>query len=172
MNRVVLGNIVRFLALILIQVLIMNRFNFYGFLNPYVYILFILMLPFETPGWLLLLLSFATGLTIDIFGGTLGLHAASSVFAGFIRPGVIKLVGEKPEYDITTQPTLHQMGLKWFMAYAAIMIFGHHMFLNFIDVFSFTEFWQTLLRVIVSSLFTFLFVILFQYIFVRSKEKS
>ena len=172
MNRLVLSNIARFIALVLIQVLIMNRINFYGFLNPYVYILFIMLLPFETPGWLILLLSFVTGITIDLFGGTLGLHAASSVFAGFMRPMIIKFVGEKPEYDITTQPKLQQMGLKWFIAYALLMIFAHHLFLNILDVFSFNEFWQTLLRVIVSTLFTFLFIMLFEYIFTSRKEKK
>jgi hypothetical protein len=171
MNRLVFTNIVRFVGLILIQVLVMNRINFYGFLNPYIYILFILLLPFETPGWLLLILSFGTGLTVDIFSGTLGLHAASTVFLGFMRPAIIKFVGEKPEYDITTQPKLEQMGLKWFMAYAIVMTFSHHLFLNFVDVFSFTEFWQTLLRVIISTLATFLFIMLFEYIFATKKEK-
>jgi len=172
MNRLVLTNIVRFITLILIQVLIMNKINFYGFLNPYIYILFILLLPFETPGWLLLLLSFATGLTIDIFSATLGLHAASSVFAGFLRPLIIKFVGEKPEYDITTQPKLEQMGLKWFIAYAILMTFAHHLFLNLLDVFSFKEFWQTLLRVIVSTLATFHFIMMFEYLFASKKEKQ
>ncbi len=171
MNRLVFTNIVRFVGLILIQVLVMNRINFYGFLNPYIYILFILLLPFETPGWLLLILSFGTGLTVDIFSGTLGLHAASTVFLGFMRPAIIKFVGEKPEYDITTQPKLEQMGLKWFMAYAIVMTFTHHLFLNFVDVFSFTEFWQTLLRVVISTLATFLFIMLFEYIFATKKEK-
>ena len=143
MNRLVFTNIMRFIALVLIQVLIMNKVNFYGFLNPYVYLLFILLLPFETPGWLLLLLSFAMGLTVDLFSGTLGLHAASSVFAAFARPMIIKFVGEKPEYDITTQPKLQQMGLKWFVAYALLMIFAHQVILNILDVFSFIEFWQT-----------------------------
>ncbi len=172
MNRLVLINIIKFIALVLIQVLVMNRINFYGFLNPYVYLLFILLLPFETPGWLLLLLSFGMGLTVDLFSGTLGLHAASSVFAGFMRPVIIKLVGEKPEYDITTQPKLQQMGLKWFSAYALLMIFAHQLFLNMIDVFSFDEFLQTLLRVIVSSLFTFLFIMLLEYIFAARKDKK
>ena len=111
------------------------------------------------------------GLTVDIFSGTLGLHAASAVFAGFIRPFVIKLVGEKPEYDITTQPKLQQMGLKWFIAYALLMIFGHHLFLNSIDVFSFAEFGQTMLRVLISTLFTFVFIILFEYIAAPRKER-
>ncbi|MFA5972532.1 MAG: hypothetical protein WC780_09295 [Lentimicrobiaceae bacterium] len=149
----------------------MNKINFYGFLNPYVYILFILLLPFETPGWLLLLLSLATGLTVDLFSGTMGLHAASTVFAGFMRPYIIKIVGEKPDYDITTQPKLQQMGLKWFMTYALLMILAHQMFLNMLDVFSFDEFWQTLLRIIVSSLFTFLFIMLIEYIFAPRKDK-
>jgi len=172
MNRLVFSNILRFLAVVLIQVLVMNKINFYGFLNPYIYILFILLLPFETPGWLLLLLSFFTGLTVDIFSGTLGLNAASSVFLGFVRPMVIKFVGEKPEYDITTQPQLQQMGLKWFIAYALLMIFAHHLFLNMLDVFSFDEFWQTLLRVIVSTLFTFIFIMLYEYIFAPKKDKK
>ena len=171
MNKLVFTNIVRFVGLILIQVLMMNKINFYGFLNPYIYILFILLLPFETPGWLLLIFSFATGLTVDIFSGTLGLHAASSVFAGFVRPVIIKFVGEKPEYDITTQPKLEQMGLKWFIAYALLMTFAHHLFLNFVDVFSFSEFWQTLLRVILSTIATFLFILLFEYMFAPKKEK-
>ncbi len=172
MNRLVFSNIARFITLVLIQVLVMNKINFYGFLNPYIYILFILLLPFETPGWLLLLLSFFTGLTVDLFSGTLGLHAASSIFAGFMRPLIIKFVGEKPDYDITTQPKLQQMGLKWFIAYALQMIFAHQLFLNLLDVFSFDEFWQTLLRVIVSAFFTFLFILLFEYIFVPRKEKQ
>jgi len=172
MNRLVFNNIIRFVTLVLIQVLIMNKIDFYGFLNPYVYILFILLLPFETPGWLLLLLSFLIGLTVDVFSGTLGLHAASSVFAAYVRPIIIKLVGEKPEYDITTQPKLQQMGLKWFIAYALLMILAHHLFLNLLDVFSFNELWQTLLRVVVSSLFTFLFIMLFEYIFAPKKVKA
>ena len=84
---------------------------------------------------------------------------------------MIKLVGEKPEYDITTQPKLQQMGLKWFIAYALLMIFGHHLFLNIIDVFSFAEFWQTMLRVLISTLFTFVFIILFEYIATPRKER-
>ena len=171
MSKIIFLNIARFFLLILLQVLVLNKISFFGFLNPYVYILFILLLPFETPGWLLLTLSFIAGLSVDLFSGTMGLHAAAAVFAGFVKPSVVKLVGEKPEYDITTQPTLREMGFKWFIAFAATMTFLHHLVLNFIDVFSFREFWQTMLRVILSSLFTLLFILVIQYIFTPRKEK-
>ena len=172
MSRIVVVNIARFFLLILLQVLVLNRISFFGFLNPYVYILFIFLLPFETPGWLVLILSFITGLSVDAFTGTMGLHTAAAVFAGFIKPGVVKLVGEKPDYDITTQPTMREMGFKWFLAYAATMTFLHHLALNFIDVFNFSEFWQTLFRVILSSIFSLIFILLLQFIFTSRKEKN
>lgn len=171
MNRVVFQNIIRFILLVLLQVLLLNKLNLYGFLNPFVYILFILLLPFETPGWLLLLISFITGLTIDLFSGTPGLHTAATVLAGFARPSVIKLVGERDEYNASMYPSLPNMGLKWFLTYATIIVFIHHLALNLLDVFSFSEFFRTLLRIIFSSVFTVLFIILIEYIFVSRKEK-
>src|SRR5512135_3327450 len=111
----VIKNIFRFIVLVLVQVLLLNKINFLGYLSPYLYVLFILLLPFETPGWALLVLSFLTGLTIDLFSGTPGLHAAASTFTGAVRPLAIKLVGEKPGYDITSQPGTRDMGLKWFL---------------------------------------------------------
>ncbi len=171
MNRLVFQNIIRFLLLVLLQVLLLNKINLYGYLNPFVYILFILLLPFETPGWLLLVLSFITGFTIDIFSGTPGLHTAATVLAGFARPAVIKLVGEREEYDASMYPSLQNMGLKWFLTYTVILVFLHHAALNFLDVFSFTEFFRTLLRIIISTAFTVLFIILLQYIIVSRKGK-
>lgn len=171
MNRVVFQNVIRFVLLLLLQVLLFNKINLYGYLNPFVYILFILLLPFETPGWLLLALSFVTGLTVDLFSGTPGLHTAATVFAGFARPAIIRLVGKHDESDSSKLPTIRDMGLKWFVSYASIVVFLHHAALDFLDVFSFTEFFRTLLRVIVSSLFTVLFVILIEYIFVSRREK-
>jgi rod shape-determining protein MreD len=171
MNRLVFQNIFRFVLLMLLQIVLLNKINFYGYLNPFVYILFILLLPFETPGWLLLVLSFVIGFTIDIFSGTPGLHTAASLLAGFARPSVIKLVGERDEYDSSMYPSLQNMGLKWFLTYTVILVFLHHAALNFLDVFSFVEFFQTLLRVLVSTIFTVLFIILIEYIFAPRKEK-
>ena len=58
------------------------------------------------------------------------------------------------------------------MAYALLVTFAHQLFINLLDVMSLDEFWQTMLRVIVSTLFTFLFIMLFEYIFAPSKAKS
>jgi len=78
-----------FILLIMAQVLVFNNIQFSGYVNPYVYIMFILLLPVDIPAWLLLLLSFATGLIIDFFSGTPGMHTSATLTAGFVRPYVL-----------------------------------------------------------------------------------
>jgi rod shape-determining protein MreD len=75
-----------FVLLILLQVLLFNNIQFSGYINPYIYVMFILLLPVEIPAWLMLLLSFATGVIIDYFSGSPGVHSSATVLAGFVRP--------------------------------------------------------------------------------------
>lgn len=171
MNSLFLKNSARFILLVLLQVFLLNKINFFGYLNPYIYILFIMLLPFETPGWLLLLLAFLTGLVIDMFANTPGLNAAAAVLMAFMRPAVINLVGNKPDYDQSGEPSMRDMGFQWFLPYAIMMVIIHHLALNLIDVFNFHEMGQTFLRVILSSTFTIIFILLAQYMFSGQKER-
>ena len=84
-------NIFSFIVLILLQVLVLNNVQFLGFLNPYIYILFILSLPVKFPRWITLILGFVLGLIIDIFSNTIGIHAFATVLIAFFRAGIIKL---------------------------------------------------------------------------------
>lgn len=165
-----LRNIVRLLVLILVQVLIINNIELGRFINPFIYVLFLIVLPFETPKWLLLVSAFFLGITIDMFQDTHGMHAAASVFMAYIRPGVLKLFSPREGYEFGTQPTVQYLGVPWFLSYAGILIFLHHLVLFYTEIFRFSEFFSTLLRVIVSSIFTLLLVIVSQYLFNRKKE--
>jgi len=167
-NKVV-SNIIRFIALIIVQVIILNNIQLNGFINPYMYILFIMMLPFETPGWLLLLLSFVTGLTVDMFSNTLGMHAAACVFLGFCRPRVISFISPREGYETEAKPSLVDMGIRWFISYTIMMTFIHHFVLFYIEAFRFKEFFETFARVFLSSALTITLIILSQYLFTRSK---
>ncbi|MFO7851674.1 MAG: rod shape-determining protein MreD [Bacteroidota bacterium] len=156
-----------FILLLAIQVLLMNNIQFSGFVNPYVYILFILLLPFETSFWLVLLLSFLTGLVVDLASGTLGLHISATVFAGFIRPYVLNLVSPRDGYEQEDIPGYKPYGFRWFITYILIVVFFHHLTLFYIEVFSLEYFFRTLLRVLLSTAFTTLFIIIIQYIIIR-----
>ncbi|MFA6923457.1 MAG: rod shape-determining protein MreD [Bacteroidales bacterium] len=172
MTDTITKNIVRFIVLILFQVLILNNILLGGYINPYLYIVFILMLPFRTPNWLLLIFSFAMGISIDMFSDTIGMHAAACLFAAFIRPFTINYVYTKDDYEYITQPSVKDMGLYSFLTYAAIITFVHHFALFYIEAFRFADFFSTLLRVILSSLFTIVLIIITQYVFVKEKKKK
>jgi rod shape-determining protein MreD len=88
-NRIIRLSLI-FIVLILLQVLLFNNIQFSGYVNPYVYIMFILLLPVEMPSWLLLMLSFFTGLIVDLFCGTPGMHSSATVLAGFVRGSYLR----------------------------------------------------------------------------------
>lgn len=164
-SRTVLLNIIRFFFLIAIQVLILNHINLGGYINPIFYVYFILLLPFATPKWFLLLSSFAIGLGIDIFTNTLGLNAAACVLMAFFRPFIINRISSGPESLIGETPSLRNQGVSWFAYYAVILVLIHHSALFYLEVFRLSEFFSTLLRVILSSAFTLLLIMISEYLF-------
>jgi hypothetical protein len=163
-SRTVFFNIVRFFFLIFFQVLILNHINLSGYINPYFYIYFILLLPFDTPKWMLLLVSFLLGLSVDIFTNTIGLNAAACVMMAFARPFVITAISSGPESLLGDTPSLRNQGVKWFLYYSVILIFIHHFTFFFLEIFRFSEFVATLVRVLLSSAFTLLLVLISEYL--------
>lgn len=165
----VVKNILRFLFLLLFQVLILNNIQLSGYLNPFLYVLFILLLPFQTSDWLVLILAFVLGISIDMFADTGGLHAAASVFMAFLRKPVLKLISPREGYDVVQKPTLQQFGFGWFFSYAGILVIAHHFFLFYMEAFRFSEFFSTFFRVILSSLFTLSLIFISQFFFSKHK---
>jgi len=168
MNNIV-KNLLRFFILTFVQVAILNNIQISGFVNPYIYVLFILLLPFEIPGWILLILSFILGLSIDVFTNTIGMHASASVFAAFLRPYVLNYFSVRDGYEVGTNPGISDYGFAWFFKYATIIILAHHSFLFFIEVFSFSNFSETLLRIIFSSFFSLTLIIISQFLVFKNR---
>lgn len=157
---------IMFVFLVLIQVLLLNQVQFSGYVNPYMYLLFVLLLPLNTPRYAILLLAFFTGITIDIFQNTLGVHAFATVLIGYIRPYVIRVISNREE-DRSEYPGLKQNKFRWFLYYAVIMVFVHHFVLFYLEVFSFTNFIKTFYRVLVSTVFSVFIIVLSQFIIFR-----
>jgi len=155
-----------FISLVLIQVLIFNQVQFSGFFNPYVYILFIILLPLSTPRYAVLILAFALGLIIDIFSNSLGVHSAATVFIAYVRPLVIRLISNR-EDDKSDYPGLNQNKLSWFINYVVFMVLIHHTLLFYLEVYTFANFFNTLYRVILSSLFSIIVIVLSQFLVFR-----
>ena len=166
MNKGPVWYIITFVVIVLIQVLMMNNLQFSGYVNPYFYILFIILLPINIPRYLLLFLGFLMGITIDVFSNTPGIHASATTFIAFLRPFIFN-PGNFDDKEKMMIPSVMNIGIKMFMKYAAMMILFHHLFLFFIEAFSFSGFLFTLLRCILSSIFTFVFVLISQFLIFR-----
>lgn len=161
------GDIIRFFLLILIQVLIMNNVQFSGYVNPFFYILFILLLPFETPNWLLLFSGFILGFTIDLFSSSYGMHSAASVFVAFLRPLVLKNIAPHDGYENGTSPRVIYYGIIWFAKYTFLIVLAHSTFIFFLESFGFSNFFHIIARIVLSSVITAILIIISQFFIFR-----
>ena len=133
----IIGYLLRFILLAFAQVMILNNVHLHGLFNPYIYPLFILLLPFEMSALLVLIVGFLSGLAIDFYSNSLGLHAAATTFMAFVRPQMISLLKPAAGYQPEDRPTISSMGVLWFVVYASVLIFMHHCFFFMMVTFSF-----------------------------------
>lgn len=159
----ILRYIMVFIILMLVQILVLNNIQFSGFVNPYIYIMVILLLPVEISPIVLLLTSFLTGLTVDFFVGSTGMHAGASVFAGFVRPYILRLISPRDGYEPGATPSMVAYGFRWYLIYSLLIISVHHFVLFYLEVFRFEDFFRTLLRVLLSTIFTLSIVLLAEF---------
>lgn len=155
---------ITFIVLVLIQLLVCNNIQFSGYVNPFIYVLFILILPVEIPTWLLLILAFCTGFSIDLFIGTAGLHAFATVVAAYSRPAILRLNAPRDGYDSLRELSMVSYGFTWFLLYASMVVFIHHFVLFYLEVFRLTDFFSTLLRIIASTFFSIMFILLAEFV--------
>ena len=164
---IIARNIFRFVVLILFQVLVMDNVLLNGYMIPYIYILFILLMPFETPRWMQLVSGFLLGMGIDLFLNTPGMHTFATVAAAFIRPYFLNLLAPRDGYEPDSFPRIHYYGFLWFLKYTVIIVFIHHVILFYLEVFQLNDFLPTLLRVILSSILSTSTIVLSQYFVFR-----
>ncbi len=160
MNFDVIKHIGRFLILVAIQVIILNQIYFSGYVTPYIYPLFILMLPFDVKGWVLMPSSFLLGLSVDMFSDSMGMHAAASVFMAFMRPFIIQFISIRHDFEPGTEPRLESNGWGWVFMYTVLLIFLHHLTLFFIEEFRFDDVLRILLRALGSTFFSVMIIMI------------
>jgi rod shape-determining protein MreD len=160
-------HIIILITAVILQVLIFDNIRLGGYINPYFYLIFILVLPFETPRWLLLLSAFLLGFIIDVFNDSYGMHSAASVFLAFLRPFVLRIFSPREGYDNGTLPRISYYGTAWFVKYAAVLVFSHHFLLFMLEIFRFDGFAYAIIRIILSSFITTSIVVASQFFIFR-----
>ncbi|HOZ29931.1 MAG TPA: hypothetical protein PLL66_03350 [Bacteroidales bacterium] len=167
MSKTNIKYILLFIFAVLCQTLIFDRLYFTNYINIYIYILFLLLLPIETNKFLVLLLSLILGLSIDTFNSTPGIHASATVLIGFLRPSIFRLYAPRDGYEPNKFPSIKNNGFYWFLKYSISLILIHHILLFFVDAYGFSHFFLTLFRILISSVFSLIFIIIGHLLILR-----
>jgi hypothetical protein len=171
MAKIFILNSLRFLILVALQVFMFKNMGYYTIVTPFPYVLFILLLPFGTPHFLLYLLAFACGITVDAFYDTLGVNAAASVVLAWTRIVFLRITLEAENHETFATPRLGDVSIRWFLPYLFIGTLLHHFTLFILEVFSFQQLHYTLLSIILSCIFTVLICMLFSLLFYKKKRR-
>ena len=168
MNSNFILNIIRFILLIAIQILILNQIKFDGWINPYIYVLFIILYPINSNKYGFLIASFLIGLTIDTFSDSGGVHTTASLILAYIRPLFLRF-SFGLSYEYQTIKIAEKLTLDRFL-FIAICIFTHHLILFSLELYQFDLFFDIIFRTIFSSIFTFIICVISIYL-IRSNKK-
>lgn len=161
--------ILYFIVLLLVQTLILDQICVSVYVNAFVYILFIMMLPIETNKYLVLLLGLLMGLCVDLFGSTLGLHASAGLLVAFVRSFALDMYSPHDGYENNKQLNVRNYGYYWFFRYSLTIIIIHHLWIFFLESMSFANILFTLAKVGVSSLTSFAVILLFHLLLMSRK---
>ncbi|MFV8225041.1 rod shape-determining protein MreD [Christiangramia aquimixticola] len=168
MNSKLFSNIARFVILIFLQVLILNNINFAGYINPYLYVLFILLYPFEGNQSLFIFLSFLLGISIDVFEDSGGINAAACLVAAFVRPNLLRF-SFGISYD-HQNIRLSQTPFGSKLSYVFLMVLIHHFVFFSLEMFSVNHILLILKKTLFSSIFSVILILLSLTLFSRKSR--
>ena len=167
-----LKNIIRFIFYILVQVFVLNHIPpLHHLINPYLYFLFILWLPFKTGRKTLLFAGLLLGLSLDYFTKTPGLHAAPCLLIAYLRPFIINvLISQESTEANYEEPSIKSMGFASYFIYISVLILIHHAFLFLLEALQFAGVWYFFAKTFLSLGISLLLVLITELLFVRKQK--
>lgn len=169
-SKIIIQNVERFVALILAQLLILNNVNISGFAIPYLYVLFILMLPTDTPRNWMLLLSFLCGLSMDIFSNMLGFHSFACTLVAMMRILFADKILTRNEGVTITTPSIHTVNPQSYIVYLLVLLLIFYFTFFLLELFDRHEMWQILLSAVLSTILTGLLALMVQFLFIKRNK--
>jgi hypothetical protein len=158
-----------FLGYFLAQVFLFRHVVLFESAYAFVYVGFILYLPLRISTSFALILAFLMGFCVDAFYDTMGMQAAASVLVAALRPLALQIAKPSGGYENTALPSLFTLGGQWFVFYTLPLLLLHHLLLFMLHTASLELWVPTLLKSLVSVIFTFSCLLLAQFLFYRKK---
>lgn len=157
-----------FFSLLFLQVFLLNNILFLGYINPYLYVAFVIFYPLRKERFLFLFLSFLLGLSIDFFSDSGGINAFALLFIAYIRLFFIRLILKKTEQDYLLF-NIHEEPFGKVFNYIIILIVIHHFILFSLANFSTQNLSNVIINTLYSSIFTAVLFFLGTFIIRKNK---
>jgi len=164
MIRTGIVHIILFFVYVMVQVVLLKNLVLFDTAFCFLYVAFVLLLPFELSIVVMVLIGFLMGFAIDIFYNSMGLHAFATVLISYLRNKWMSVITPQGGYDSGDSPTMSANGVQWFLVYSIPLVFIHHLVLFFAEAFGFEMFWFTMLKVIGSLFFTITVILFLQFL--------
>jgi len=161
--REILNTLALFVLYLALQVLIVRNLALFDVAFCFLYVGCILLLPYELSLTATLLIAFGIGLVVDLFYNTLGMHAAATVLMAYLRPLIVRLQTAQRSPESRLIFSIHEMGVRNFFYYILTLTLIHHTTLLYIEANSITLLVPTFIKVVASTLFTSLTILLIQF---------
>lgn len=167
-NNPLIIHVGRIILLVLSQVLIFNRLNFLGFINPMIYIMYLYWYPVKVNRSIFLGISFLLGFAIDLFSDTLAMHTIAIITAAYSRPTIMRFCFGN-NYDFQNFKLANTTNIQQ-IAFLSLLIFIHHAVFFFVEIFSFDNLMLILKKVSAVGLASFIVCLMIRSLFSIQKK--
>ena len=151
MNRKSLILLISFFSLLFFQIFVFNNMNIFGFVNPMIYIVFLVIYNFDSDQTLFILICFLLGFSIDFFSQSGGAHTITSLTMSFLRPILIRnSYGVTSEIPVSFHTDTRRINKYTFLSLLFIL---HHLIYFSIIFFD----WTAIHLILKNTFLTFMF---------------
>jgi hypothetical protein len=158
------------LLIFLIQVLVFRTTSLFGVASCFIFLGFLIQLPFSFPAIPTLLITFCYTFAVDVFFDTPGIHTCAALIMMFIRPNILRLLTPQGGYESLENVSIFTMGIEWHAAYALILVFVHTLIVFSIESVEVFNLGTNLLKIFSTTILTVFTILLYQFLFLYKRS--
>ena len=165
------NNFLLFSFLVFLQIFVLNKILFFKYIVLAPFILVLLLYRYKKDSKENLILGFLIGLFIDIFNDSLGVYSLTSIVLVYFRNlWVLKIIGQDKTDELSLL-SIRELGRIQFLFYSSPIVLLFFILLSFLKSSNFLNI-DNLLTIILSTIVNIIFMIIFQYLFLKSNIKN
>ena len=165
------NNFFLFSLLFFLQIFVLNKVLFYKYIVLSPMLVILLLYNYQKNSKESLIVSFISGLLLDIFNDSLGVYIVTCIIVMYFRNfWVLKIIGEEKTEDISIM-SVYELGNFQNLIYSFPLII---LFFSILSLFESELFFSVnnLLFILASSSANYVFILIFQYLFFENKVRD